>query len=141
MRRTVCQRRSLGTGSKSADGPDPNTPLPPPPVPRPPRPTPPVAARVPPRGKVMRSPRGGGRGLGDALRLQPALRVDSGLAAVRRGGHCLTIAMVVDVAGDEHAIDLPAGLVVDHEVARRVDLEPLAERLRVRAIADGDEHA
>src|SRR5688572_13336381 len=121
MRRTVCQRRSLGTGSKSADGPDPKTPPGPPPLPRPPRPTPPVAARVPPRGKLIRSPRGGGRGLGDALRLQPALRVDGGLAAVRRGGHCLTISMVVDVARDEHAVDLGAGLVMDHEVTGLID--------------------
>ncbi len=49
--------------------------------------------------------------------------------------------MVVHVAGDEHAIDLRAGLVVDDEVACLVDLEPVAEGLRVGAIADRDEQA
>ena len=76
------------------------------------------------------SPRGRGRGLGDALRLEPALGVDRGLAAVAGRRHGLAVAMVVDVAGDEHAVDLRAGLVVDDEVALRVDLEPVAERRR-----------
>ena len=49
--------------------------------------------------------------------------------------------MVVDVAGDEDAVDLGAGLVVDDEVALLVDVEPVAEGLGVGAIADGDEDA
>ena len=69
--------------------------------------------------------------LGDALGLEPALGVDGGLAAVAGGRHRLAVAMVVDVAGDEHAVDLRAGLVADDEVALLVDLEPVAEDLRV----------
>ena len=65
--------------------------------------------------------------------LEPALGVDGGLAAVARRGDGLAVAMVVDVAGDEDALDLGVGLVVDDEVALRVDLEPVAERLGVRA--------
>ena len=49
------------------------------------------------------------------------------------GGDRLPISMVMDVAGDEHAIDLRAGLVVDDEVALLVDLEPVAERGRCSA--------
>src|SRR3954447_10701833 len=134
IRPTVRPRRSLGTGVKSR--------LPPPPrIPRPPT-APPVAVRVWPRGKLIaprlrrparqrlpgradattrRSvpgswtqplPSGRRGGLGDALGLEPALRVDGGLAAVRGRGHGLAVPMVVDVAGDEHPVDLRAGLVV-----------------------------
>ena len=133
IRRIVWPRRSLGTGAKSRAGPPPNGP--PAAAPhrrRPPRPTPPVAvARAAARERHL--PGGRGRGFGDALGLEPALGVDGGLAAVAGRGHGLAVAMVVDVAGDEHAVDLGAGLVVDDEVALRVDLEPVAERLRVRA--------
>ena len=72
---------------------------------------------------------------------EPALGVDGGLAAVGRRGDRLAVAVVVDVAGDEHAVDLRAGLVVDDEVARLVDLEPVAEGLGVGPVADGDEQA
>ena len=57
-----------------------------------------------------------------ALRLEPALGVDGRLAAVAGRGDRLAVAMVVDVAGDEHAVDRRAGLVVDDEVALLVDL-------------------
>ena len=73
----------------------------------------------------------GGRGLGDALGFEPALGVDGGLAAVAGGGDGLAIAMVVDVAGDEDALDLRAGLVVDDQIALLVDVEPVAEGLGV----------
>src|SRR4029077_11040322 len=104
IRRIVAPRRSLGTGVKSRAAP----PRPPPPIRPPPRAPPPVAARVPPaRGKLTTSsPSGGGRGLGDPLGLQPAFRVDGRLAAIRGRGDGLAIAMVVDIAGDEHAVDL-----------------------------------
>ena len=72
------------------------------------------------------------RGFGDPLGLEPALGVDGGLAAVRGGRDGLPVAMIVDVAGDEHAVDLGAGLVVDDQVALLVDVEPVPERLRVR---------
>ena len=49
--------------------------------------------------------------------------------------------MVVDVAGDEDAVDLRGGLVVDHEIALRVDLEPVAEDLGVGLVADRHEQA
>ena len=49
--------------------------------------------------------RGGAR-LGDALRLEPALGVDRRPAAVAGGGDRLAVAVVVDVAGDEDAVDL-----------------------------------
>ena len=81
------------------------------------------------------------RGFGDALGLEPALGVDRRLAAVGGRRHGLAVAMVVDVAGDEHALDLGAGLVVDDEVALRVDLEPVAEAVRVGRVADRDEQA
>src|SRR5439155_16115633 len=87
------------------------------------------------------SPCPGGLDLGDSLGLEPALGVDRGLAAVTRGGDCLAVAVIVDVAGDEHALDLRAGLVANEEVALLVDLEPIAEDLRVRPIADRDEQA
>ena len=58
------------------------------------------------RGSVARTlPGCGGRGLGDAFGFEPALGVDRGLAAVGGCGHGLAVAMVVDVARDEHAID------------------------------------
>src|SRR5690242_2005578 len=81
----------------------------------------------------------GGRRLGDAFGLEPALRVDRGLAAVAGSRDRLPIAVVVDVARDEHALDLRAGLVMDDEVALVVDVEPVAKCLGVRAIADRDE--
>ena len=90
---------------------------------------------------AMNLPRCGGRGLGDALGFEPALGVDGGLAAVGCGGDGLAVSMVVDVAGDEDALDLRVGLVVDDEVALLVDVEPVAEGLGVRPIADGDEQA
>src|SRR6187200_678131 len=73
------------------------------------------------------SPGGRGRGFGDPLGLEPALGVDGGLAAVRGGRDGLPVAMIMDVAGDEHAVDLGAGLVVDDEVALLVDVEPVLE--------------
>ena len=79
--------------------------------------------------------------LGDALRFEPALGVDRGLAAVAGGRDGLAIAVIVDVAGDEDAVDLRAGLVAHDEVAHRVDLEPVAEDVGVRLVADGDEQA
>ena len=57
--------------------------------------------------------------------LEPALGVDGRLAAVARRGDGLAVAVVVDVARDEHAVDPAAGVVVGHEVALRVDLEPV----------------
>ena len=79
--------------------------------------------------------------LGDAFGFEPALGVDGGLAAVGGGGDGLAISMVVDVAGDEDAVDLGAGLVVDDEIALLVDVEPVAEGLGVGPVADGDEDA
>src|SRR6476659_9927316 len=86
-------------------------------------------------------PGGGGRRLADALRLEPALGIDRGLAAVAGRGHGLAVAVVVDVARDEHALDLRAGLVADDEIALLVHVEPVLEHLGVRAVADRDEEA
>ena len=49
--------------------------------------------------------------------------------------------MVVDVAGDEHALDLRAGLVAHDEVAQLVDIEQVPEEVGVRLVADGHEQA
>ena len=49
--------------------------------------------------------------------------------------------MVVDVAGDEDTVDLRAGFVVDDEIALVVDIQPVAERVGVRSVADSDEEA
>src|SRR5256885_15662697 len=57
--------------------------------------------------------------------LEPALRVDRGLAAVRGRGHGLAVAVVVNVAGDEDTLDRRSGLVADAQVALLVDLEPV----------------
>src|SRR6266699_2369205 len=86
IRRMVRPRRSGGTGSKAPGPPRaPNA--------RPaPRPAPPLDAMdrpKPPPLPVTRLPRSECVGLGDPLRLEPALRVDRGLAAVARGGHGL----------------------------------------------------
>src|SRR5690242_21502202 len=99
MRRSVRPRRSLGTGSKS-----------PPPRPnmRPAGPPPAWARRWKPTPDrpVMRGLPGGQRvGFGDALRLEPALGIDRRHAAVTRRGDGLPVAVVVHVAGDEHALD------------------------------------
>src|SRR4051812_36144848 len=93
----------------------------------------------PPRARA--SPRGGGARLGDALGLEPALRVDRGLAAVRGGRDRLPVVVVVDVAGDEDALDLRVRLVADVEIAHRVDVEPVAEDLGVGSIPDRHEEA
>src|SRR5215212_9971860 len=97
------------------------------PIRRVPPPRPPIVI-----GARRASPSGQRVGFGDALRLEPALRVDGGHAAVTRRGDGLAIAVVVDVSGDEHAFDLGVGLVADDEVALGVDLEPFAECLGVR---------
>src|SRR6185369_10937770 len=94
-----------------------------------------------PGGPRRRLPGRRGRRLADALGLEPALGVDRGLAAVGCRGHGLAVAMVVDVARDEDALDLRAGLIVDDEIALLVDLELLLEDLGVRAVADRDEQA
>src|SRR6187551_2943896 len=106
MRRSVRARRSLGTGVNSVVGP-PHIP-PPPTIRPPPRAAPPVAARVPPpRGNAMGAALPGrrGRGFGDPLGLEPAFGVDGRLAPVPGRGHGLAIAVIVDVARDEHAFD------------------------------------
>src|SRR4051794_8587401 len=87
------------------------------------------------------SPRGERARLGDALGLEPALRVDRRAAAVTGSGHGLAIAMVMDVARDEDTLDLRCGLAAHLEIAHRVHVEPAPEDLRVRSIADRDEHA
>src|SRR5260221_1640240 len=92
-------------------------------------------------GRLASSPGGERVRFGQPLGLEPALSVDRGHAAVARRGDRLAIAMVMDVAGDEHAIDLRAGVVVGHEVALGVDLEPVPECLGVRAMADRDEES
>ena len=51
-------------------------------------------------------------------RLEPALGVDGGLAALAGGGDRLSVAVVVDVAGDEHALDVRARLARAAETVR-----------------------
>src|SRR6185436_19206946 len=138
IRRIVRPRRSGGTGTKSPGPPRaPNARLAP-------RPAPPLDAMErpkPPPLPVTRLPGGQRVGFGDPLRLEPALRVDRGLAAVARRGDGLAIPVVVDVAGDEDALDPCVSFIVDDEVALGVDLEPVLERLGVGAVADRDEQA
>src|SRR5262245_57345514 len=93
---------------------------------------PPITGRLP-RGQRVR--------FGDALRLEPALGIDRRHAAVPGRGHGLPVAVVMDVAGDEHAFDLAVGLIADDEVALGVDLQPVAERLGVGLVPDRDEDA
>ena len=118
----------------------------------------PAAATAPPRGeaagaaateahadtldaRIAATRRSRSRARRGPATLEPALGVDRGLAAVAGRGDRLAVAMVVDVAGDEDAVDLRAGLVVDHEVALLVDVEPVAEHVGVRPVADRDEQA
>src|SRR4051795_824639 len=81
------------------------------------------------------------RRLRDALRFEPPFGVDRCLAPIGRGRDCLAIAMVVNIAGDENAVDLRARLVAHDEVSLLVDIEPVTERVRVRLVTDRDEQA
>jgi hypothetical protein len=47
--------------------------------------------------------------------------------------------MIVDVAGDEDAVDFGMRLIGDDEIAHRVDVEPVAEDVRVRPVTDRNE--
>src|ERR687895_819503 len=89
--------------------------------------------------KSLPLPGGGRGGFGDALGLEPALRIDGRLAPVGGSRDGLSISVVVDIAGHEHPVDLRAGLVVDDEVALLVDLEPVTERVGVGFVSDGQE--
>ena len=64
------------------------------------------SGRPAPPGLGARLPRSRRLDLRDALRFEPALGVDGGPAAVAGGRDGLAIAMVVDVTGDEDALDL-----------------------------------
>ena len=103
-------------------------------------PTPPGRCAGPPRGNPI-TRRSACRDFGDALRLEPALGVDGGHAAVAGRGDGLAVAVVVDVAGDEHAVDLG----VRSRRGRRgsPSRRPPASRGRPRcwAVADRDEQA
>src|SRR5262245_46762408 len=151
MRRTVAARRSLGTRVKSSAGgvrrPGPALPRAMPRTPPPRR----VMARTWHQGERGAVGRAGcsrasghesgrasswlpgrlGRPLGEALGLEPPLGVDRRLAAVARCGHRLAVAVVVDVARDEHAVDPAARVVVRDQVALGVDVEPVPEHVRV----------
>src|SRR4051794_29729151 len=81
------------------------------------------------------------RGVRDALRFEPPFGVDGRLASVGGGGYCLSVTMVVDITGDEDSIDLRVRLVSDDQVALVVDIEPVAERVRVRLVTDRHEQS
>src|SRR5579859_6594892 len=86
-------------------------------------------------------PVGGGDGLRLAHRLEPALGVDGRLAAITGSGHRLPVAVVVDIAGDEDALDRRASLADHPQVAALIGLELADEEVGVRLVADGDEQA
>src|SRR2546423_4155140 len=88
-------------------------------------------------------PRGRGRGPGLAVErvseLEPALGIDRRHAAAPRGRDGLPVDAVLDVPGDEDALDARAG-AVGEDVAVRVEVQLPAEELGVRRVADRDEH-
>src|SRR5262249_350504 len=81
----------------------------------------------------------------DALsvaRFQPALGIDRGHATAAGGGDRLPVHLVLHVATREYAVDAGVGaLALGRDVAARVEIELALEELRVRLVADGDEHA
>ena len=72
---------------------------------------------------------------------QELFRIEGGHAAGAGGGDGLTIAMVLNVAGDEHAGNGRQAAVIGDEVAVAVHFQLALEDGRVRIVANGDEHA
>src|SRR5688572_15919557 len=79
----------------------------------------------------------------DALRREPALGVERGLAAHARGGDGLAVGAVGDVARGEDALDVGRGApgVLELHVARGVGGDLALEEARERRVADRDEEA
>ena len=75
------------------------------------------------------------------LRLEPALGVDGGLAAVAGRGDGLAVAVIVDIARDEDALDRCPRVIARDEIPLGVAFQLAGEDLCVGTMADRHEEA